>query len=476
MRGRSPHSPLVLASWRGAERSEEIEIDSLRMRTLQLLVNLLRSNRLPPSDGLKLLGEHLFVTLFGPTPSQYGPRSLFMQAVKELRVEGETRRRLMRVSLEIDPGVGDLGSWPWEYLYIPQEPHDPDTGFFLGRRTNFMLTRQLPLSVPEYLENISPPLRILFVVLSPTAVPLTASDTPAPLPLERIEYKAVLETLMALRDKQSLSRIELQVLTEREADDGTALPTDKLGNATRASFDAFVATVEDFDPHVVHIIGHGRYRHAESGTPSGELAFPNIDLAANWVSDEELSDALLGSSSLRLVFLQACESAETQANPYQVISGLAQWLAQRNIPAVVAMHFKVKSELANEFARAFYDTLAERTGIEVAMHAARRKLYVGGVMDEAKRGAFGFPVLYLRGSGALLTPLEVAPPPMRTEVGSAAEPIRPVVPDAQRYGDQGYPRPAIPETERWQGTSRTSREDADWRADQELAAEPRERR
>jgi hypothetical protein len=452
MPGEPPHGPRVLATWRDSERVGEIELDSLRMRTLHTLVDLLRTNRLTRIDEFKLLGEYLFVTLFGSTPSDYGPRSLFMKAVKALPLEGESRRRLMQVSLEIDADVEHLGSWPWEYLYVPEERNDRDTDFFLGDRMNFILTRRLPLSAPEHLEGIRPPLRILFVVLSPTAPDPAA---PAAALLTRIEYEAVLETLLALRDEEGPLRINLSVLAEEHADDGTKLPPEKVGSMTRATFGAFRRIVAEYDPHVVHIIGHGRYRYDEGGKPSGQIAFPNTDSTPNWVLDWDLSNALRDIDSLRLVFLQACESAETQSSPYQVISGMSQWLAQRGIPAVIAMHFRVESKLANEFARSFYEKLPQRIGIEVAMHAARRQLYVGGVMGEAERGAFGLPVLYLRGSGALLTPLEVPTPPRAVVESMAAEPPGPISRDAQRYGDQVSLRPLVREAERRQDARET---------------------
>jgi hypothetical protein len=406
--------PRVLVHWRESETQGHVEMDTLRGRTLEVLVGLMRTNRLNRIEELKLLGEHLYVTLFGTSHSEFGPSGLLMRAIKADPMEEGTGRRLLRVSLEIGAGVERLGTWPWEYLYIPEDPLEPDTGFFLGERTNFMLTRQLPLAVSQRAISIRPPLRILFVVLSPTDLP-------------DLEYEAVLETLVQLRDSQGQSRIGLRVLTEQHKDDGTRLAEEELGLNVRTTYRSFIGSIEHFDPHVVHIIGHGRYRTDEDTGASGQMAFPRDDSTAGWVADRELANVLRDSPSLRLVFLQACESAETQSNPYQVISGLAQWLAQKNIPAVIAMHFEVKSMLANEFARSFYEAMVKRAAIEIAMHAARRQLYTSGVMGDSQRSGFGLPVLYLRGSGALLTPLEVP----ATSIEGAAE---------SRMADLGRPR------------------------------------
>jgi hypothetical protein len=407
----------VRVEWCGQGDRGDLELDNLRLRTLNVLIGLLRSNRLRQVDELKILGEHLFVTLFGRTPEGRvmaddgygGPGALLRKAIKGERAPEDASRRLLKVTLEIRAGNDMFASWPWEYLYVPENPLDPNTGFFLGERTNFVLTRNLPLVDSARAIRVRPPLRILFVVLSPANLPT-------------IEYEAVLETLLRLRDEEGESRIGLWVLTEDHAPDGSRHPD--ASDQSRTTYRSFLGSVDQFDPHVIHIISHGRYgRTEEEGAASGQLAFTKDDSTAGWISDRDIANQLMDSPSLRLVFLQACETAETSSNPYQVISGMAQWLAQKNIPAVIAMHFQIKSSLANEFARAFYEALVERAAIEVAMHAARRQLYTSGVVGDSQRTGFGLPVLYLRGSGALLTPLEspAASPSSAGEPRASAE-------------------------------------------------------
>jgi hypothetical protein len=392
----------VTARWREQERDAgELIFDGLRLRTVEVLIELLRSNRLNRVDELKLLGEHLFVTLFGgPNENDYNTvGNLLKEAVSSGPGDDDDTRRLLRVALEIEVGNDRLAAWPWEYLYVPALPRDPDTAFFLGERINFVLTRSLPLSKRGKAINVRPPVRVLFVALSPRE-------------LASIQYESVLETLLQLRDREGYSRIDLRVLAEDYRSDGRKYVDREQPSSPRTTYGSFLSTVDQFEPHVIHIVGHGRYIHSgpqmdEGSAAGGQLAFRQSDHTALWISDSDLAGQLMDSPSLRLVFLQACESAETgEANPYQVISGLAQWLAQRNIPAVVAMNFQVENLLANEFARAFYETLAQRQPIEVAMHAARRQLYTSGVERETQRSGFGLPVLYLRGSGTLLSPLE----------------------------------------------------------------------
>jgi len=398
----------VEAEWQFANSSQsvsgELDIDDLRLRTIDALVDLLRSNRLLKVDELKLLGEHLFVTLFGSStqrddvPGHSKPGTLLRRAMKGDRFDGDGGGRLLRVVLEMGAGAERLASWPWEYLYVPLDSEDPDTGFFLGESRKFMLTRKLPLVVAARTIQVRPPLRVLFVVLSPDS-------------LDPIEYEAVLETLVALRDADAEARIDLRVLSQGHQPNGMPFPPDE-DIAVQATWTSFLTSVEQFDPHIVHIIAHGRFSETHDTGPRGEVAFPREDAKADWIADRDLANQVTESgSALKLVFLQSCESAVTSSNAYHVISGMAQSLAQKNVPAVVAMNFRIKTLLANTFARAFYDKLVARNPIEVAMHAARRQMYLSGIPDEMHRSSFGLPVLYLRESSPLLSPALIASSP-----------------------------------------------------------------
>ncbi|WP_433043975.1 CHAT domain-containing protein [Dactylosporangium sp. CS-033363] len=407
----------IEAQWQHAGSSQSItgtlDIDDLRLRTVNAFVDLLRSNRLRKVDELKLLGEHLFVTLFGPpedTARHNGPGMLFRQAIQGEGEQDGPGGRLLRIVLEVGAGAEWLASWPWEYLYVPLNRDYPYSDFFLGESRKFMLTRKLPLAVAPRMIQVRPPLRVLFVVLGPSN-------------LDPIEYEAVLETLTRLRDAGDEERIDLRVLSQEHGPDGTRFPADE-DLAVQATWASFLNSVEQFDPHIVHVISHGRYSADADGGARGEVAFPSDDTTAEWIADRDLANQLNESgSSLRLVFLQSCESATSSSNQYHVISGMAQSLAQKNIPAVVAMHFKIKSLLANTFARAFYENLVARHPIEVAMHVARRQLYLGGMADEANRSGFGLPVLYLRESSPLLTPpVPRKAPPSRRRSARVAVP------------------------------------------------------
>jgi hypothetical protein len=102
---------------------------------------------------------------------------------------------------------------------------------------------------------------------------------------------------------------------------------------------------------------------------------------------------------LRLVFLQACESA--LADPRANISGVAMQLAHQNIPAVIAMQAKVQNGVANAFAAKVYSMLSRRLPIDLAVKAGREEIGNIQGLSESQKLAFGVPVVYLSNYGGL---------------------------------------------------------------------------
>jgi hypothetical protein len=97
--------------------------------------------------------------------------------------------------------------------------------------------------------------------------------------------------------------------------------------------------------------------------------------------------------SLRLVLLNACQGAQAGAS----YVSLAQLLAQRGVPAVLAMQYPIGEDAALEFARVFYTALALGRPVDVATSEARK------AMSVAAPGAWEWatPVLFLGGDGQL---------------------------------------------------------------------------
>jgi hypothetical protein len=209
----------------------------------------------------------------------------------------------------------------------------------------------------------------------------------------KVESTSVREALQKLHDENV---IKLTCLPQEQSADGRAT----------VGYEEFERALR-WNPHVLHFVGHGR--HSQAGQAVGQLAFTDTaGLEPRWVGDQQLATSLGDNApSLHLVFLQACESADSAAHTHQVISGVAQAVFLQSIPAVVAMHSRVQGDVANSMAREFYAKLAEERSVLVALNHARRRIAIES--DEpALWAAFGLPVLYLRGSG-FISESETAP-------------------------------------------------------------------
>ena len=150
------------------------------------------------------------------------------------------------------------------------------------------------------------------------------------------------------------------------------------------------------DYHVIHYMGHGDFA-ADSGgmllleEPDGRPHLVSGTVFATWLTDEPL----------RLVFLNACKSGTTApAGAAHPFAGVASALIRGGVPAVVAMQFPITDDAATEFARTFYERIAQNFPVDGAVAEGRKALY-----SDEERAEWATPVLYLRGKdGRLFTP------------------------------------------------------------------------
>jgi len=351
----------------------QISFTNLQWRTVDFLIDMLRGGRLQSRKELELLGENLYAILLD---NKIG------EALYEAIYNSPPQLKYWRVELEFKAVLYPFVSWPWEYLYCPFSRQGG--GAFLAERTNFVLTRRLTTSrrARDLLVPEDQKIRVLFVAPSSEKLP--------------VEYGRVLETLKAL-EVNSQNRIELTTLV-----DDPYSPEEDNKYEPQATFSNFFCKVCAIDPHVIHFIGHGKSVNNEGG----QLAFLDgrEQGKEHWVG-EELAPKLAGGTALRLVFLQACESAHPASSyiPYEAISGLAMQIAHQNIPAVVGMQYPINTLVANKFASAFYEALVSFKSIDAAILAGRLEI-LPEISDWKKSISFGLPVLYLRESGSLIAP------------------------------------------------------------------------
>jgi len=315
---------------------------------------------------VRLLGQHLYAVLF-----RGDVHKDLMTELTKLKDDD-----LLRVELEFQgssDALKSLPSWPWEYLYIPRDYQAP-SGQFLALVTQLVMNRFLSFQVDigwsfKICENV----KMLLVVAAPPRDPS----------LGPVLANPVTERIRALKDQRPGVVHQLEELIEPEF---KGLSPDYRPTATRENFEQAVVRLQ---PHIIHFIGHGQRSKGR-----GQVAFVGEGGAADWVSDEQFAQIVKRSSNIKLVFLQACESA--LPDPYTPISGMAQQLAWHKIPAVVAMQAKVQNSVANGFAMRFYEMLAEGYPVDCAVKEGREQIKNSLKEGNSASLAFGVPVLYLR--------------------------------------------------------------------------------
>ncbi|HVU10306.1 MAG TPA: CHAT domain-containing protein [Phototrophicaceae bacterium] len=275
----------------------------------------------------------------------------------------------LRIRLTVDQ-AGALSSLPWEFL------RDPANDFLaLSRRTPIVrYTQQLDVRPPA---AITLPLRVLVMISAP-------SDFPA-LDVEG-EWQRLQDATAPLRDKGLL-------LLER------------LDTATLI---ALQRRLRDADYHIFHYIGHSDY---DAGSQQGVLVFESEREPgkAQIISGEALSRELAEESTVRLVVLNSCHSANRP--PDDALAGISSGLVTRGIPAVVAMQFAISDVAAKAFAEEFYRAIAELLPIDASTSEGRR-----AIANRVGNNEWATPVLFMRSDdGILFKPaaetVTTAPPP-----------------------------------------------------------------
>ncbi len=159
---------------------------------------------------------------------------------------------------------------------------------------------------------------------------------------------------------------------------------------TRAALqDRLQERLEDRPYHLFHYIGHGEF---DEVTNEGYLLLEDENGGVDEVSGEKMGIILRDHSTLRLAVLNACKGARVSST--HSYAGVAQkLLINGDIPAVIAMQFKISDFAAIMFARNFYKAIANGYPIDAALSETRKNMYVGDNDVE-----WATPVLYMRTS------------------------------------------------------------------------------
>lgn len=144
--------------------------------------------------------------------------------------------------------------------------------------------------------------------------------------------------------------------------------------------------------HIWHFVGHGGWNENKSAV---QLQFEDLQGDPVWVSAQTLSERL-SRSELRLVVLNACDSARLALEPFRAI---APALMSAGIPAVVAQQFSVEVPAARAFAADFYSELACGRPLEACVTKGR---HAANDVAGDSRPDWGIPVVYMRAANGKL--------------------------------------------------------------------------
>ena len=284
--------------------------------------------------------------------------TLFPGSVRRLY---DTARSLQRKSERLNVILTSTIAWvadkPWEFCFDPV------------RRTS------LAMEELHFIRNVM------------TAVPAEVIDDQQRLRILVASAQPMGLGKLSMDEEEAVIRRGFEPL--REA--GLA-EVDVLARATPASLHGYVSTGRY---SVVHFIGHGEY---DATNDKGFLVFQD-DSGNPYKVDERSARQILCGRSIRLIFLNACETGQGGRADFN--SGVAPALVEGGVPIVVANQYKVLDTSATFFAQQFYWSLAQGMAVGAAAREARIAVNYslsGESIDWA------VPVLYARDPNSRLCP------------------------------------------------------------------------
>lgn len=279
-------------------------------------------------------------------------RSLFQQDVMTAfaRSEGMLQENEgLRIRIRPDPTIdqyAELMSLPWEFLF------DEGRRDFIDLRDNMIIVRYPEAGAPITRLAVRRSLKVLALASDPS------------------DY-AALRLGKEMRSLVNIFRDENVPIEVKILDEATIEALDD--EAHRGNY------------HVFHFMGHGGF---DPNTGKSALIFERRDGTGHPVNGEILRLAL--TDSIKLVFLNACESARIgEADPFTAVS---TELALAGVPAVLAMQFPISDAAAIRFSRRFYTLLATGIPVDHCLSGGRRAIR----LDPDIATEWGTPVLFMR--------------------------------------------------------------------------------
>ena len=316
---------------------------------------------------------------------------------------GHCRREGVPCRLRLKFREPRLAALPWEFLYNPRN----NSYLTLSTQTPVIRYLDLPRTINPLL--VKPPLRMLGVVV----------NLPGLEPIDVAAEKRWIEEATA-----RLRELGLLELTWLEG----------------ASVRALQRKLRRGSWHIFHFIGHGEFDEQKD---EGHLLFAR-GRDAHRLSATNLGRLLGDHVELRVAFLNACEGGQTGRD---IFSSTAATLVQQGVPTVIGMQYPISDGAAIEFARTFYETLAEGGPTELAVSEARKSI----VFEHEGSLEWATPVMLTHApDGVLFDMRSFTIEPVDSEPPGVKPPLRPLeLPKttlARPQGDVTHPHIAVDST------------------------------
>ena len=277
--------------------------------------------------------------------------------------------------LVIASDVPAILNLPWELLRLPP-------GIFVGSHP-ILRIRRFPKpehALPNRPRSLPPrPLRVLFMACAPQD--------------------------QAALDHEREEELLLSILAQSGAEATVDL-------ADLGAFEELRDRISSFQPHIVHLTGHGvvarlcpacdkinlgaddRCRFCTE--PIGEtlaegfFAFEDERGHTDLRSASEMALQLFVGSGVQCAFISGCQSGK--APPINALGGICQGLVGGGLPLAIGWAASIEDAIATQFAATFYRTLSARQPIDRALSQARVSILK--LCNQRGDPSWALPVLY----------------------------------------------------------------------------------
>jgi len=344
-------------------------------------------------------GEYLYHQVFRQSVNDLGQAGKILERWREMLNQAQNEGSDgLTVKLEIETTLPDLQALAWEYLF------DSESALALGADQRVIFSRDVDVDAPSR-EPIAGSPHVLVAIVSPSQAALDQLAQQC----EQMDPQCQIK-LEQIPVKDEVDRLTKLFKTLRPGLLYTIQSWPQAG-AENSARDEIVQALDGGPFHVLHLSCHGVILKNRA-----YLVLTKADGQVDLVPEDEFADLFKGRPHLRLVLLDACQSAQqSQEGTYSGLAPKLMW----QVPAAIGMQRTWYTGVADDrFSRAFYGELCRRGYVDRALQLARKDLRNW----RPDRWDWGTPVLYLRlNRGQLFQPQ-----------GEAASPQPPPQPQVER--------------------------------------------